>query len=224
MSAPNTPHYLGRHVEHDPRSLDYPLMVAARKPKTVMWTHTQRVLDQGNLGSCTGNALAQWLNTDFARMNPRRVQPPPVLTESDAVRLYSEATRRDMIPGHYPPTDTGSSGLGVCKAGIALHYLTSYRWAFSFTGMLMALQVSPVIVGTAWRADMFEPDADGLLHTTGDIVGGHEYLILGCDVGLQEITMLNSWGDWGDNGRARIRFSDFAGLLADQGDCAIPVI
>ena len=226
MTDPATlPYALGRVPEHDPRSLDYPVMVAARRPRTVLWGHNEPVLDQGSLGSCTGNALAQWLNTDFARINPRRSQPPAVLTEDDAVRLYSRATRLDAIPGQYPPTDTGSSGLAVCKAGRALGYLSGYRWAFGFTAMLMALQISPVIVGTHWYEGMFTPDADNILDTGGPLVGGHEYLILGADTGSQLITMLNSWGpDWGRDGRAYIRFADFAMLLREQGDVSVPIV
>lgn len=52
---------LGRIVQHDPRSLAF---VAATAPlKTVTHRLSGQVLDQGNLGSCTGNAMAQALNT-----------------------------------------------------------------------------------------------------------------------------------------------------------------
>lgn len=218
MTTP-LPYALGRHVEHDERSRAFPAMVAAVKPKTVLWNISVPALDQGQLGSCTGNALAQWLNTDYAAMRKPR-------TETDAVAFYSLATRLDSFPGHYPPTDTGSSGLAVCKAGVRLGLLSGYRHAFGFQAMLMALQHSPVIVGTTWTRDMFTPDRrHGVIRNTGEIVGGHEYLVLGADVERGMIHIRNSWGpSWGIRGDALIPFSSFMLLLADQGDVTVPVL
>lgn len=224
MTTPRTTYGLGRVVEHDPRSREFPAMVAAVRPKTVLWPHTAPVLDQGTLGSCTGNALTQWLNTDYARSRDGITERIP-LEEATALRLYSEATRLDAYPGQWPPDDTGSSGLAVCKAGVRSAYLRGYRHAFGFDSLLMALQHSPVIVGTEWTAAMFTPDRDGTIRPTGEVVGGHEYLILGCDMERSCFTILNSWGaNWGLNGRARISFDWFRGLLAHQGDCTVPVL
>ena len=66
--APTDPR-LGRHVEHDNRSKQFAFLGKRVKPekKTTHWTSAAAPLDQGELGSCTGNALAQWLNTDFAQ-------------------------------------------------------------------------------------------------------------------------------------------------------------
>ena len=199
-------------------------MVSARRPKTVLWSHRAPVLDQGSLGSCTGNALAQWLNTDYARTHPRGTGM--LMTGKDAVGLYTLATRLDTIPGEYPPEDTGSSGLAVCKAAVQMKLIGRYAHVFSFYALLMALQHSPVICGTLWTEGMFTPRAtDGVITPSGSAVGGHEYLLLGCDVDRQLITMLNSWGpEWGRQGRARISFSDFGDLLARDGDATVPVL
>ena len=35
--------------------------------------------------------------------------------EGFAVKLYEDATVVDGYPGEYPPDDTGSSGLAICK-------------------------------------------------------------------------------------------------------------
>jgi hypothetical protein len=44
------------------------------------------------------------------------------LTESDAVALYKSATKWTNIR-HVPPSDTGSSGLGVAKAAVKAKYI-----------------------------------------------------------------------------------------------------
>lgn len=212
---------LGRLVEHDERSRAHEFASTATAPKTVLWGHSAPVLDQGQVGSCTGNALAQFLNTDFAQGLRKGI-----LTEADALKIYSLGTTLDTIPGSYPPDDTGSSGLAVCKAGVQLGYLTSYQHVFGFNALLLALQHTPVIVGTEWLKNMFTPNqTTDVIRATGAVEGGHEYLILGCDVENQFITMLNSWSStWGVNGRAKISFKDFQKLLAAQGDVTVPVI
>lgn len=211
---------LGRHVEHDPRSHDYPARRATQS-RTVLWPHRAPILDQHDLGACTGNALAQVLNTSaFAKSRGGR----GFLTEDDARRLYSVATTLDDQHGQWPPTDSGSSGLAVAKAGVELGYLTSYTHAFGFQHFAEAIVLQPVIVGTTWLDGMFSPDSRGYLHPTGNAAGGHEYAILGFNQRGRYVTILNSWGPgWGRNGRARITFDDFAALLADQGDVTVPI-
>ena len=209
-------HYsLGRLVEHDPRSRTF-RAVGVVKPRTVMWAHQGPVLDQGNLGSCTGNAMAQWLNTDFGGGHR--------LDQEKAVAFYEMATKLDPFPGSWPPEDTGSSGLAVCKAARKLGYISSYRWTFTFTSFLAALSRSPVLVGSVWTSGMFKPDDNLFIRPTGEAQGGHEYLMIGVNVEKKYVTLLNSWGDgWGYKGRARITFPDMALLLAQQGDVKVPV-
>lgn len=218
-----TEYALGRHVEHDPRSRSYGFTPAATKPITVLWDHHGPVLDQGDLGSCTGNALAQWANTAFAQQNPKG--PDGFLTEDDAVDLYSRATHLDGIKGYYPPDDTGSSGNAVCKAGERRELLSGWQHSFGFNALLLTLQHTPVIAGTAWYKGMFTPGKGAVLPVTGPLAGGHEYLILGADVDAELVTILNSWSaDWADNGRAHIAFDDYARLLDEQGDVSVPII
>ena len=209
---------LGRLVQHDPRSRLYqaPLATAQR---SVLWGHHAPVLDQGQIGACTGNALAQCINTDFFAKSRTKY-----LTQMDAVTLYSKATHLDDAPGYYPPEDTGSSGLAVCKAGVKHGFLTGYKHAFGFDHFAAALQLSPIIVGTAWHHDMFTPDASNFVRPTGSVAGGHEYLALGIDYSTKALTFLNSWGDkWGDHGRFHMTFGDFTALLAEQGDATAPI-
>lgn len=229
-----TPYALGRLVRHDPRSRAFPAPAAA--PRTVRWRHYGPVLDQGHwfnpfiqkeisLGSCTGNALAQLLNSA-----PFHKPRTPYRTEDDAVlRYYSPGTQLDPFQGWYDPQanaeDTGSSGLGVCQAAKAAGDITGYTHAFGLDHALGALANGPIMVGTEWRADMFRVDSGGFIHATGRVVGGHEYLIVGANTVGRYVTMLNSWSSgWGRLGRARISFDDFATLLDADGDCTQPTL
>lgn len=215
---------LGRHVDHDESSRFYPAQTVSATPRSILWDHRAPVLDQGDLGSCTGNAMAQLINcTAFA--HTRSVTTNRFLTEADAVTLYSQATHLDGIPYNtYPPIDNGSSGLGVAKAAKAEGFLTGYTHAFGFPHLLSALQLQPVIVGTNWYEGMFTPSATGVVKVAGAIAGGHEYLVLGADITTQQVICLNSWGSsWGVGGRFRVSFADFSKLLAAQGDVTVPI-
>ncbi|MEV5953720.1 hypothetical protein AB0M11_08075, partial [Streptomyces sp. NPDC051987] len=56
---------LGRHIEHDPRSRAYALSEDLLPSTYTSAVHTVRipVLDQGSLGSCTGNAAEAFAGT-----------------------------------------------------------------------------------------------------------------------------------------------------------------
>lgn len=204
-------HPLGRIVSHDPRSLNFPAATTGTH-RPVRWRHWGPVLDQGELGSCTGNAAAQALNSRPLHRAGR------MFRESDAVDFYSEATRLDPWPGEYPPTDTGSSGLAVAKALKNRGLISAYRHAFGLQHTLGALQKAPLLVGTNWTSAMFAPDGRGFVHPEGSAIGGHEYLLIGDDA-KDTLTFLNSWSrNWGINGRFYMTYADFDALLQAQGD------
>jgi hypothetical protein len=161
--------------------------------------------------------MAQALNTAPLR------HKGTYLTEKDALALYSEATQLDSSPGSFPPDDTGSDGLSVCKAAVRQGWIDSYTHAFGLSHALGALQLGPVLVGTTWHEDMFTPDSKGFVHPTGAIAGGHEYLLIGDDA-KGKLTFLNSWGSgWGRSGRFYMTYTDFDALLKDSGDVTAPV-
>jgi hypothetical protein len=221
-----TPFALGRNLNHDPRSRNFPVQSTVTNPRTVLHALRAPVLDQGHVGSCVGNAIAQLINT--AAFDPARAKVKGAgayLDENDALALYSEATQLDGFPGSYPPDDVGSDGLSGCKAGVQAGYLTEYRHAFSFDEFLLALQDQPVIVGTNWYDSMFNPDSwTGAITVGGNVVGGHEYLVLGANMEREFITIQNSWGStWGYSGRFRMSFADCERLLGEQGDVTVPI-
>lgn len=215
----STPFPLGRLKRHDSRSLQFPAKTLGTV-KSVRHTHYGPVLSQGNLGSCTGNAMAQWLNCKpFHKPRMRH------FTEEDAIRLYSAATVLDPWYGSYPPDDTGSSGLAVAKAAQSEGLISGYTWAFGLEHTLEALTISPVLIGTVWLHDMFYPDAKGFITASGEENGGHEYLLTGINLREKYVWALNSWSPlWGLNGRFKMTFETLDVLLNSGGDTIAPVI
>lgn len=222
---------LGRHVEHDPRSLGYAHGVLPKTAiKTVDWIRRAPIFDQGSLGSCTGNAAAGLLGTDSAArtgLTSATIGANVVPVDEDlAVHVYELATQLDSITGTYPPDDTGSSGIGAAKALKKLGLAASYTHAFSLAALKSALQSGPVMVGTVWLNSMFE------VHPrTGFVIvdrksgeaGGHEYVLSSYDAFALAFRIDNSWSDsWGVRGSAWITEADMQWLLSQQGDVTVP--
>ena len=203
----------------DPRNRDFP--AATSRIRSVAWTRHGDPFDQGDVGSCTGNALAGWFNTEAGGYRAG----VPLLTEDDAVDLYSAGTRNDRIRGVYPPDDTGSTGPAVCKGAKRAGLLHSYSHAFGIEHMLGAMMRGPVMIGSVWLRGMMDPDPAGVVTPSGAEVGGHEYLATGYDDTTKVITFWNSWGSgWGDRGRFYMDVSDVSWLLDQRGDVTVPIL
>jgi hypothetical protein len=185
---------LGRHVLHDPRSRDFS---ASRAPKIVSVTHaaTGLPLDQGNIGSCTANALCGALDSSPDNAGGK------AYTENQAVSLYELETKLEGQP--YPPNDPGGSGLMVCKAAKQLGWISSYAHAFGIQHALEALVLRPVITGG----------------------GGHEVVADGIDADNQLVWFWNSWGtQFALGGRFCMSFDTWEQLLSSQGDVTVPIV
>lgn len=208
---------LGRHVNWDSRSLRY--RVAERAVlESQLWQRQIPVFDQGNLGSCTGNAAIGAVGTSPLWSSSITTS----LDEETAVAIYSAGTRLDSEPGEYPPTDTGSDGLSVAKACKTAGLISGYTHATSLNEMLSALQTGPVIVGVNWYNSFDNTDSQGLvsLPANASVRGGHEFEVLGMDLNKQLFTCVNSWGaGWGVNGYFYMTFTTMSRLLNEDGDC-----
>lgn len=205
---------LGRNVVHDPRSLAHPAPQAT-EVKSVVWDRKVPVFDQGNVGSCTGNAMAGCLSTDPFGYK---------FGEKDALRIYSLGTRRDRIRGVYPPTDTGCSGLGVMKAAVQLGLIAGYSHAFGIEHVLKSLTLGPGITGITWLEGCDNPDESGLVKYEGRARGGHEIELFMIDAKTQIVGFWNSWGPrWGDKGRFYMTWTDYNLALKARGDATFSV-
>lgn len=229
----------GRLVQHDPQSRAYAAPRRALRPAS--WLHPMGpVLDQGQLNGCTGFAAANWLNSSralVARARWNRLvmeRDRSYLDGQDATSIYSQATKADPFKWTWPPTDGGSSGLGVAKALKAAGVIDAYLWTFSFDQMLAQGQAQPVLVGTIWTDAMGDPDSKGVIHLGTDrqirsaLDGGmgHEWVLRGVRWDRKLARIRNQWSsDWGINGEALIPLAELERAVIDyQGDVMVPQI
>jgi len=206
---------LGRHIEHDPRSRNFPAAVAPISD--VMHARHGKPFNQGDLGSCTGNAMAGALMTAPYYVSGR------TLNEKGAVQLYEQATKLDQIAGSYPPDDTGSTGVAVAKAAKKDGYISAYAHAFGLQHGLGALTIAPVITGINWYDSFDQPLDTGEcpLGSDASVRGGHEVELFGIDTENQRVWAYQSWGaTWGGlgNGTFWWSYQTWERLLSENGD------
>ena len=243
------PHLLGRTLEHDPASWNYAHTQGLVVKRNVYHTLNAPHLNQKRIGSCEGNTAAEFLNCAKALKNRQAyndhdnllgIQRSLYLDEADAVRLYSAATHldNDGIPGVYPPTDTGTSGVGIAKALQQAGALSRYNWTFTWGAFLAALQAQPVMLGTNWYESMFEVTSKGYVvppkSKLVDPDGGHAYLAHVLDWTHFRVGCTNHWVNddetpWGPKIGGYhgfwIDFLDLQRLLIhEQGDSLVPVL
>lgn len=236
ISGSGGPFPLGRHIEHDLRSLNYAHGVLPQSAiKPVQWTRRIAILDQGQVGSCTGNALTGVLGTDSAGRTATTsvtVQADSkgvfkagtyALDESFALLAYTLNTKLDNIKGDYPAEDTGSTGIACGKTGKQLGLLSGYTHGFSLAALKSALQTGPAMIGIVWLNSMFNPDGRGALSVdkSSGVAGGHELAVSGWDGSYFRLD--NSWGtSWGAQGSCYVAEADMDWLLSQQGDVTVP--
>lgn len=209
---------LGRNINIDPRNLRY-MVPPATVDISVSWERRVPVFDQGNLGSCTGNAEAGCLGTNpFYESFDHSVQEH--IDEDLAVKIYSLATEIDPYEGTYPPDDTGSDGLSVSKAAKQLGLISGYTWASSVDEAKTLIQRGPFIIGTDWTSNMDNCPSSGIMINPqgGYVRGGHEYECFKRDAQNDLWWFYNSWGNWGRDGTFAYNSAAMAAFLNRGGD------
>lgn len=217
---------LGRNVNHDSRSRAYAVQPTATALTAVRHESAIGILDQGDLGSCTGNAGIGAVYRAPFTVGGKVVKPFRYTgDETGAVALYSRATVLDDIPGAMPQQDTGSDGLSIAKALKEAGIISAYQWAFTLQQALLQLQQNPLITGLPFYNSMMDVASDGIMTVsrTSGLAGGHELCVDEYRPATANSPAYvggpNSWGSsWGDQGRWYLTVADWSGLLAEQGD------
>lgn len=214
---------LKRNIYHDSESWRYPHRPRrTAELKSVEHKRNIPYLNQGGLGSCTGNAAIAALARGKlyeALLAYVDLTPWPTkwytLNENGAVNLYSWATQHDPFGGEWPPDDTGSDGLTVAKGLKASGQIEGYTHGFDLETCLAGLQELPYITGTYWKSDMYNRSSEGLVQPTGRNVGGHEYVAEAYDAVRGWVGFGQSWYGWD---RFWIEAEKYGNLLAEDGD------
>lgn len=215
---------LGRHIRFDTRSLAYPVRrVRSEAITATLWTRHIPILDQGNLGSCEGNSEVGCVGTTplFEGLAPGHVP----LDETEAVALYSAATRLDPFSGTYPPSDTGTDSTSVNKAAKKAGLISGYLSALTLADVLSALMAGPVNLGINWYSSFDDPAADGEVSIAPGawVRGGHAPMARGVDPAGQTVFLDNSWGtSWGAKGSFVMGWGTLERLLAEGGEAVAP--
>jgi len=210
-------HALGRNPSKFDAK-DYPLSLFMEKdfyklkvPPSMKYDFLSQPLDQGETPHCVGFSGA-----DFGINNPIQDN----YTSQDGHDFYYKCK---VIDGE-PNQENGSSVRSIAKVLKNINRVNAYAFAASVAEIkYWLLTQGPVIMGTIWTNDMFNPDSNNIIHPTGDVAGGHAYLI-------NEITtdllygIQNSWDDsWGINGKAYISEADLTLIFRNGGESVTAV-
>lgn len=180
--------------------------------RTVMHWPGAVILDQGPYPFCVG----------YAWKGFKRIAPTITNTGLSATQIYTRAQELDEWPGSsYNGTSVRAGAKVLQEEGV----LEEYLWAQTITDITnWLLTRGPVVMGTDWRRGMFTPDNTGRIHTGGESVGGHAYLLSGYNSHTKLVRIINSWGrGWGQAGRAWIHEDDLQMLLANGGEACTAV-
>ena len=219
---------LGRQKLTDSRSAAYPYQ-AARPRRITDVDHPRHIptLNQGFYGSCEGDA-----EVGCAATSPLYEALPashPALDQALAYRVYALATTLDGFPGTftYPPpggADTGTDSTSASKAAGKLGLFSGYLHAAALTDVLNALMEKAVNLAFDWYEGMDDPAPDGGVEIAGAIRGGHALCSRGVDAGRRRVWLDQSWGlPWGVDGRCYLTWDQLDQLLAEDGECIVPV-
>jgi len=219
---------LGRHVYLDSRSKAYALQPHSVPVTSVRHAQHIAVLDQGQIGSCTGNASTSCAYHEpfYA---PGSINWRYTPDETGAQAWYHDNTANDDYPGTWEPDDTGSDGLTSSKMAVAAGIASGYQAALDLDSSLQALMDRPGVTGIPWFGSMFTVGSDGLIEVDvkSGLAGGHELVtdeIVAADApgngtGVLLVGGDNSWGaSWGAQGRWYLRATDWWTLRQQQGD------
>jgi hypothetical protein len=174
-------------------------------------------LDQGQTGTCEGNAWTNWLiagpvvHPDVAAFADAGV------AETWARKLYVDATGDTSLQqGAYT-----RQILKVLKTRGEIGTYAAMSTADEIVNAL--LTVGPVCHGSDWYESMFDPiskygNSYLVVDESSGVAGGHAYCLTAVDLapadGPAYVRVENSWGSgWGHNGTARLSITNLHRLF-----------
>ncbi len=175
--------------------------------RTDMHWITGPVLDQGQQPHCVGYAWKQFLQT-----TPRRTLVGP-----DGDMIYHEAQLVDEWPGEgYDGTSVRAGAKVLTSRG----HLNEYIWGFDVETIRgYVLMRGPVTIGSFWYDGMMNPDTNGWVYRTGNMIGGHAYLACGYSSKRNAFRCVNSWGlGWGQRGKFWLHRDELSALIGQGGE------
>lgn len=228
-SAANRTRYDWRPDLPDHR--DHTFAVAKALPKKLpasvdLSARFPAVFDQGNLGSCTGNAIAG----AFAFAHPgfiasRLMAYYNARALEGTVRQDAGAQIRDVVKGMnktgacaertwpYLITKFANKPSASAFAEATQHRVSNYQRLTSLDDMLACLGSGEPFVFGFSVYDAFESEEvakTGVLNmpaASEQLLGGHAVVAVGYNQKTQRFKIRNSWGaDWGQNGYFTIPF------------------
>lgn len=206
----------GRGVAPDARDRKYLISIPRRK-STRTYRYWYDLLWRGNQGYTPQCVAYSWLHYLADGPVTHKGQKHPLITPAT---LYKEAKKVDEWPGeNYDGTSVRAGAKVLQSRGL----IGEYHWAQNLDALIYAvLELGPVVVGSNWYAGMSQPDAQGLMHLTGELQGGHAWDINGVNVTKGEFRMKQSWEDlWGIKAHARISFADMAQLINENAEACL---
>lgn len=209
---------LGRRPAYDQRDERYLIRnLAGVEPerKIRYWYDSAPFYDQGATSRCVEYGWHHWIAAGPVR--PYKKAPYWEFGE-----VYEAAKKVDEWDGE---DYDGTSVRAGAKVLQSLGYIESYLWAWNVDDLAMAVtNVGPVVIGTNWYSDMFEPDRQGVVHATGYNAGGHCTVVTGINRRTGLFRVKNSWSRaWGHSGRFWIPFEDMDRLIYEDGEACLAV-
>lgn len=199
--------------ERDFRLVDFmpgPFVRALTAPlsTTKSWIFPREALNQGTTPHCVGFSMA-----DFGICEPTF----DMYTTKDGHHFYELCKQIDGYKGD------GSTVRAAAKVLKNLGRIPAYAFASTVEEIKWwLLNKSPVIMGTIWTQGMVSPDAGGVIRATGNVLGGHAYLLNGWDG--THFLGVNSWGPyWGVNGKFKISQADLERIFRQGGEAMTAV-
>lgn len=213
-------HGLGRLPAPDAQDDKYPMRAAIAPLLTVTRTYRYHHNNawwgnQGQFPECVGYAWAHWL--EDGPVGHRGIAPIV-----QPKQIYNEAQKVDEWDGE---GYAGTSVRAGAKVLQGLGFIAEYRWATNLQDIIDAVKyIGPIVVGTNWYSNMFDIPANNVIDVSGNLSGGHAWVLNGVSDRRGWFRAKNSWGrEWGKKGSFYIKMEDVERLFNEDGEACIGI-